>query len=107
MLFGAKSFLASMQKPSQNGRQQAKDSLSIRTKNRYLFRLGFLFPIDTGALISIRQHQYTLSSIPDSKSFFPILRAYQNKCRSIGQGNILFPHNGHQNYQKKHSTPQA
>jgi hypothetical protein len=35
-----------MQKPSQNGRQQAKDSLSIRTKNRYLFRLGLLFPID-------------------------------------------------------------
>ena len=46
MLVGAGSFFASMQKPSQNGRQQAKGSLSIRTKIKYLFRLGLLFPID-------------------------------------------------------------
>jgi hypothetical protein len=46
LLVGAGSFLASMQKPSQNGRQQAKDSLSNRTKNRYSFCLGLLFPID-------------------------------------------------------------
>jgi len=54
-VFGAGSALAPAQKPSWNGCQQANDSLTGKTKNRYFFRLGLLFPIDIGGLIRVRQ----------------------------------------------------
>jgi hypothetical protein len=53
-VFGAGSNLAPAPKSSWNGCQQAKDPFSLLTKNNYLFfRLGLLFPLDIGGLISV------------------------------------------------------
>jgi len=50
---GAGLLLAPDQKPSRNDCQQAKESMSLKTKINYFFDLDFFSLLTTGGLISV------------------------------------------------------